>query len=132
VAQSIVRDFPPNYDEIANAFRIAHRRDVIFSFGAVIYNPFGVRIGAHLFAHEAVHGERQRGHVEEWWRRYIDDARFRLAEEIPAHQAEYRWFLANGNRAQRRAARTQIATRLASPLYGRLIGRSAAEAMLAA
>jgi hypothetical protein len=116
---------PPMFAEIDAAFHIAGK-PVIFAFGDTIYNPLGGPVSPQLQAHEAVHGARQRDSgVEKWWRAYIDDPQFRLDEEIPAHQAEYREFCrnaTNGNaRNARRMALHQIASRLASPLYGRLI-----------
>lgn len=117
----IVEDFPPNWDELTRAFNVAGKK-VICAWGGIIYNPNGADLTPALMAHEAVHGARQAGDVVGWWRRYIDDADFRLAEEIPAHQAEYRAAIKQAaNRNQRRWHEKKIAVRLASPLYGRMI-----------
>jgi hypothetical protein len=132
--QRIVADFPPIYDELCAAFKgLAANRRAFFSFGPVIYNPHSVAIAPHLIEHENTHGRRQgvdSAEVLAWWRRYMADPKFRLAEELPAHVAEYRWLLDHGNREQRRAAASSVAERLSSPFYGRLIGRSAALHML--
>lgn len=124
---NIVKALPPNFAEIDA---------VIFAWGATIYNPAGIKIDAPLRAHEAVHGERQReyGGPAMWWRRYLAEPAFRLDEEIPAHQAEYRCFCSTlralrvgeepsvlPDRASRRITLHHIAARLASDLYGRLI-----------
>lgn len=130
MTQTVIHDFPPLYDEIAAAFNLRRGSGVIFSFGARVYAPDGGTVPPEIMAHEAVHGARQGREPLEWWRRYIAEPRFRLAEEVPAHQAEYRYLLEHGNRARRRAALRHVAERLASPLYGRIVGRSAAEAML--
>lgn len=117
----VVQDYPPNYDEIAAAFGLEkggpHRP--IFAFGPLIYNPFCIKVGDVLKAHEAVHGARQGTDVLGWWRRYIDDSAFRYAEEIPAHAAEYLAALPRdgGSRLQRRHLLSFTAKRLASPLY---------------
>lgn len=134
MTQTIVHAFPPLFDEIDAAFKVRSRAGVFYSFGDVIYCPDGAPISPEFLAHEAVHGRRQGSgaRVLEWWRRYIDDPKFRLAEEIPAHVAEYRWLVAHGNRGARRAAAGCVAARLSSPLYGRMIGRSAALHMLRA
>lgn len=50
----------------------------------------------------------------------------------PVIYTEYRWLVENGNRTQRRSASAIVSQRLASPIYGRMVGRSAAEAMLRA
>lgn len=116
LTQEVVHDYPPLYDEIAKAFALAP--GVIFSWGDRIYNPGGVIIAPQLIPHEAVHGERQLGDIEGWWRRYIAELPFRLEEELRAHQAEYRYLLRHGNRGSRRRALKQTAARLAAPLYG--------------
>jgi hypothetical protein len=127
----VVMDKPPMFDEIRAAFNLTGR-SVIFAWGDTIYNPYGGKITPELFAHEAVHGERQGSDVEGWWRRYIVDPQFRLAEEIPAHIVEYQTLLANAghNRAARRKYLGYVARRLCSPLYGSLIGLDLAKEQL--
>lgn len=117
----IVFDYPPLFDEIDAKFRV-RGKPIIYAWGPLIYNPMGVRVPIQLQAHEAVHGKRQGDDIEGWWRRYIDDAAFRLAEEIPAHRAEY-LVLATGaiNRQQRRHVLRVTAKRLAAPVYGRMV-----------
>ncbi len=133
MSQIIVKDYPPNYDEIATAFGLVHQRvgGILFSYGDRIYNPSGMHIPASLRVHEAVHGRQQGYDPAGWWERYIDSQAFRLGEEIEAHQAEYRYVIEHGSRAERRTARKLIAQRLSSPLYGKMIGKSAARAILA-
>lgn len=136
----VVKAFPPNYQAINAAFGV-RGRGVIFCYGDRIYNPSGVVVGPELVIHEKVHSERQQacaGGVETWWRDYIADPAFRLAEEIPAHQAEFAYWLARADadrpvRGFRSAAeyhRLAIAQRLSGPLYGRLLTLSAATALL--
>lgn len=122
---------PPLYDLINSKFRIAGK-SVFFAWGDVIYNPAGVQIPPSLIAHESVHGRRQGSDIEGWWGRYIDDPQFRLAEEIPAHIAEYRFLCENAGRHDRRAGLAIIAKRLSGPLYGGLISFSDAKKLLAA
>lgn len=126
----IVADFPPLYDEIAAAFDLRGIQ-AIFCWGGRIYNPSGILITPALMAHEAVHGARQGLDITGWWRRYIEDPAFRLAEEIPAHREEYRVTVEHArNRNERRAAEKGIARRLASPLYGRMITLPAARRLV--
>tara|TARA_Y100000310_G_scaffold328739_1_gene397351 strand:- start:4341 stop:4739 length:399 start_codon:yes stop_codon:yes gene_type:complete len=115
--------YPPNIDQIDRKFHVKGRA-VIFAYGFTIYNPMDVAIESKLIEHEEVHGARQRnsGDVAEWWDLYIRSSRFRLVEEIVAHQAEYHYMLAQAaNRYERRSALNITAKRLAAPLYGRLI-----------
>jgi hypothetical protein len=134
----VVRARPPLFAEIDAVFKIAGK-PVIFAFGDAIYNPHGVAITPEILAHEAVHGRRQRegaDGVEGWWRRYLRDPAFRLAEELPAHRAEYAEFCANNRdgaaRNGRRLALHHIAARLASPLYGRLVSYDEARRLIKA
>jgi hypothetical protein len=85
---------PPLFAEIDAAFRVGTQR-IYYAWGETIFDPFGDgRICRELLMHESVHRDRQGARIEEWWRRYINDPAFRLVEEIPAHQAEYREFAA--------------------------------------
>lgn len=122
--QKIIKDYPPLFSAIADALPGARSKGVIFSWGDEIYNPSGAEIPPQLLAHEAVHGIRQKAEgVEEWWRRYMTEPSFRLAEELPAHVAEYIAIMqmCSVNRKQRRAYLAQMSKRLAGPLYGRLM-----------
>ena len=128
----VIHDYPPIFDEIDARFKIG-RKPVIFAWGNIIFNPQRIHIPEYVHRHEAVHGRRQAGDVVGWWRRYIDEAEFRLAEEIPAHQAEYRGRLEEAvNRQQRRAVLKETARRLAGPLYGGMISRAKAMEILKA
>mgnify|MGYP001570703982 CR=1 FL=1 len=129
-----IHDFPPIFDEIDARFHV-RGKPIIFAFGDRIFNPTGIALTPHLMAHEAVHSRRQGGDIVGWWRRYIDDPQFRLEEEIPAHRVEYRSMIAAaafgvGNRHERRSvmshAAIDVGVKLASPLYGRLVGRGRA------
>lgn len=121
----IVRvEYPPIIQAIDAKFNVVGKA-ILYAWGDTIYNPMGVAIPKQLMVHEWVHGDRQEkteGRVEAWWKRYIEDAEFRLNEEIPAHQMEY---MAYRNLQKDRNARAiymqRVARKLASPLYGSLI-----------
>lgn len=115
----VLDTFPPNYERLCAAFDIRDR-DIIFSYGNVIYNPKGGTITPELMVHEEVHGGRQQAMgVDNWWDKYIADPEFRLNEELPAHRAEFRLYCANHRDRNARARYLmQIAQRLAGPIYG--------------
>lgn len=115
----IVADYPPNISEIRKVFPIT--AGVIFAWGDTIFSPDGIDVPPELIEHEEIHGQRQKGDPEGWWEQYLTDPAFRLAEEVPAHQAEFLWIMKNANRSDRRKALIQISNRLSSPLYGRII-----------
>lgn len=135
----IVKAFPPNYRAINDVFNVRGRA-VMFAYGGTIFNPSGISISPALQAHEAVHGERQGRDPAGWWVRYIADPRFRLDEEVPAHQAEYRWHArqagagqpVKGFRSLLAFNHHQIALRLSGPLYGGLISLAEAKTLVAA
>lgn len=113
----IVREPPPNYQEVLAAFPFASHPGTYFTYGKCIFVPVGdAMVSDHMQAHETIHAERQADNPAGWWRRYLDDRDFRLAEELVAHQAEFRHF-EGSPRAQRRFYLRQAAHRLASPLY---------------
>jgi len=118
----IVHDRPPNYDKI-NA--VLHPpRNAIFCYGDIIYFPAGGELPPELIAHEEVHSRRQGDAVEEWWDKYLASPEFRLAEEIPAHRAEYLEYIKTRPglpRSRRRYVLKMIAKRLSGGLYGKVI-----------
>lgn len=131
--QTIVLDHPPIYDEISSVFRIYDRRDVVFAWGDRIYNPYDVHIPTEILAHEAVHGGRQgtrEQDIRDWWKRYMEEVHFRLAEEVHAHRAEYLWLMNHAPRGRRRSALKLVAGKLASPLYGQMLKPAEAKKLI--
>jgi hypothetical protein len=121
---------PPMFAEIDKVFAVAGK-PVIFAFGDTIYNPEGITVTPALMAHETVHGERQGLDPEHWWRRYLGEPAFRLAEEIPAHRAEHiAYCRAHKDRNAQARYLFGCSSRLASPLYGGLISRADAAASI--
>lgn len=122
---TVVNALPPMFDEIDAVFKV-RGKPVMFAWGNKIYAPMQQgQISKALLAHEQVHGDRQfatAGGVEAWWRQYLEDRAFRLAEEIPAHRAELSHLLTKAKGPSMRAhALSRTAARLAAPLYGNLI-----------
>lgn len=121
----VVEAWPPFYEKIAQTFPAIQDKRVIFTFGMTIYNPTKAFIPPQLYAHEAVHCERQGPDdysVLAWWEQYLKDSAFRFEEELPAHQAEYAAFCKRHTDRNRRAVElTNIATKLAGPVYGNML-----------
>ena len=123
---------PPNMRAIEKAFGPIPK-SVIFAFGDVIYNPGNCKIQPAIIAHEQKHGSRQGPSdydVLAWWDRYIADPAFRLEEEVPAHQAEYKAFCKRHGGAARTNYLNLCAQKLASPLYGNLVTVAEARHMI--
>ena len=125
----IIKAYPPMIDAIDAAFNV-RGKTIFYAWGNVIYNPKGADIPPELLAHEQVHGDRQGSDVEGWWRKYIADPEFRLAEELCAHHVEYCYALTHGNRLLRRKALKVVSKRLASPMYGRMISEKQAKDLI--
>lgn len=125
---------PPNIDAIDAVFKVKGKKGVVFTWGDTIYNPTNAVIPPPLKAHEGVHYARQSNDtakIEAWWERYLRDPEFRLAEEFPAHRAEYATYCQfERDRNRRMFALTQIAERLAGPLYGNMIDIKRAKELL--
>lgn len=124
----VVVDWPPNIDAIDAVFdvraKIAAGRGIAFCYGERIFHPTGAYIEPSILVHEATHAMQQSeiGGPEEWWKRYLVDAKFRFEQEIDAHKNEYAQARLDLKfRAARRVRLREIAQRLSGPLYGRMI-----------
>lgn len=129
----IIRAYPPNFVAIRTAFpQVVGRQGILYAWGDRVYNPSGVNVPWWLHEHEETHGKRQLAgtvlrHGEDspvnaWWDRYIRDATFRLEEEIPAHQAEWRVFKSiKLNHKDQKTYLASMAQRLSGPLYNNMI-----------
>ena len=127
----IVEDFPPNIAEIREVFPLKGRE--LFAYGDIIYNPSGLNIPNELIAHECVHQEQQGENVEDWWKKYLTDPAFRYIMELEAHQIEYQVFCdSEKDRNVRAKYLMAIASRLAGPLYGKIVSLKEARKQISA
>lgn len=131
VSMEIRIEQPPLFDRIVEVFPNAVKHGVLFCWGGTIYNPSNITIPAYLIAHENVHRKQQGKEPGFWWEKYLLDKDFRLAQEIPAHQEEYREYgLQFSHRNMRRQALRVIAERLSGPLYGNMLSFEKAKAIV--
>lgn len=89
----IVYTYPPNYEDIAQAFNITNNKGVIFTYGDTLYVPGGQRISIDkpLMKHEETHARQQKAMgVETWWGRFLADPEFRLSQELEAYREQYK------------------------------------------
>lgn len=130
----IIEDWPPNIEKIRAVLPVTRRN--IFAYDGVIYSPGGPELPPWLIAHEEVHFDQQWGMsmsadengepmncVDVWWDLFLKNPKFRLMQEMPAHQVEWLVWNQSGNRSrnQRRVTLKHMAGRLASPMYGNII-----------
>lgn len=118
----IAFECPPMFEYINHRFHPGPR--VIFTFGDTIYNPDRINVTKELQAHEQVHSDRQLAYAGGpacWWANYISWQEFILAEEAPAHRAEYLAYCKRhrGGGSQRIMC-IAIANKLCSAMYGKV------------
>lgn len=126
---------PPRhiYEACDAQFKIRGRRGVVFTVGGSLFNPDNIHIDPALFAHEQVHSTRQlaAGNIEAWWNQYLENKEFRFAEELVAHQEEWRVIRDTmSSRQQRRQALGYITSRLSGSLYGSLVTKTEAKRLI--
>lgn len=128
----VVKAFPPNAEEIWARFNPP--RGTVVAYGDTIYAPhLQGSLPPHLIVHEETHFAQQRaaGGPEAWWRRYIDDPQFRLEQELEAYRAQ--WVAISVlPRAKRRELLAHICKSLASRMYGGLVTKDQARALVTA
>ena len=110
---------PPNFEKINNAFHVAGQA-VLFCYGDIICNPYGVEIPPQLIKHEEVHSRQQGSDVEGWWDKYIEDPEFRWEQELEAHVVEWKEYCKRHGGDKRIAYLKIVAERLSSPIYGQM------------
>jgi hypothetical protein len=120
---NILRAYPPNIEELRAAFGVIPFT-VVFAYGHTIYNPAGKEIPPHRIHHEEVHRDQQLaypGGVEAWWKEYVANKHFRLAQEAQAYQAQYAYIKSRANTKQLQSFLSQFAADLSSSFYGNVI-----------
>lgn len=129
----ILSEYPPIYDDVIATFPdVAKMPNAIFTFGSFIYNPSGVHLPRYIIEHEQVHETQQRriGPIV-WWKKYLRDAEFRLSQELPAYQTEYKAFCKEFADRNARASFLQFqSAMLSSSMYGNLLSIDEARAKI--
>jgi len=118
---NIVKDYPPNINEIKKKFEL--RENVVFTYGDILYNPSGAEIPPELERHEETHARQQGNNPRAWWDKYLVDSKFRLQQEVEAYRSQY---LALKNITKDRnfifKYAVELAKDLSSSLYGNIVG----------
>lgn len=144
----IVHAFPPNFEMIKACLPYASEEHV-FCYGDTIYVPDGHELRPDVIFHESLHTMQQGKDPEAWWNRYLIDPAFRLDQEMKCYCDQYKWLFTKRvkykvidavgaesieerplSRSFLRWARESMATALAGPEYGNLIGYTEAERII--
>lgn len=122
----IVQGYPPNIDEIRKVFQL--QDNTVFTYGDTVYSPLTINLDEHLKVHEQTHmNEQALIGAEAWWKLYLKDIPFRLAQELAAYAAQYKSFSSkNKDRNVRARFLHDIAMDLSSSMYGKVINYSEA------
>lgn len=104
----------------------------IFAYSGAIYAPWVRDIRPDLIEHEKTHIRQQGDDPDAWWVRYVEDAYFRLDQEVEAYAAQYRFIVRNirMDRNRQSLVLRDFATMLSGPIYGNMIGSQAAMKMI--
>lgn len=117
----VKKEYPPNIETIRKFFNPP--KGTYFTFGDTLYNPDNSPIDKPLEEHEKMHMKQQKEYgKEKWWARYCVDAAFRLSQELPCYQVQYREgkkLIKDKNQLMR--WKVMLAKSLSSELYGNII-----------
>lgn len=126
----VLYQLPPNYEDICSHIPAVRKtKTIVFTYGDTVYVPSGQPMPDDLAAHEAVHVERQ-SNPAEWWAKYLVDVQFRLDEELAAYRVQYAYAVEHYGRDHRRALLTHMTKDLSGAMYGKLITRKEAIALI--
>ena len=126
----ILKENPPNLEEILDSGMRPHQF-VVYTYGDTLYNPSGVDIPDHLMCHEETHTVQQGADPEAWWKRYMFDPLFRVAQEAEAYARQYDFICHSvRDRNQRNRILIDLSRSLASPIYGHVLTPSASYTLI--
>ena len=129
----VVKSYPPNIDKIDAVLHVKKQVGIVYAYGGKIYAPDNNNdLGYDIHEHERVHFAQHERHggSEAWWDRYLSDVQFRLDQEVEAYCAQLAYIDAHFGRQSRRHSRDYICSTLASPMYGNLVTKKQAAALL--
>lgn len=119
----ISHDIPPVYGLLRSRFNVDWDDGLIIAWDGKIHckgEPEPQKV-----VHEKVHLDEQ-GKMgnEAWWRLYLDNPDFRLAEEAKAYRAEMAFLRRNiKNREHLYRYAREIVDSLSGPIYGSMVSR---------
>lgn len=126
----VLYQHPPNYEDICSHIPAVRKtKTIVFTYGDTVYVPSGNPLPPDLEAHEQVHVDRQ-STPDEWWAKYLTDVQFRLDEELAAYRAQYKYAVEHYSRAYRRELLTHMTKDLSGAMYGKIITRKEAIALI--
>lgn len=113
--------FPPNFEELQQAFSIDESSEICVTWGDTIYNPYNIPLREDVILHETVHSRQQRGNPEVYFRKYIDSPEFRIHVESEAYAIQLAYIREQQGEKRALGYLVAFAQYLSGPVYGNAI-----------
>ncbi len=126
----IKETYPPNYKELNQVLGPLAPHKPVFTYGDVIYNPFGREITPDIEYHEKIHSKQQGQYPEVWYYKYLYDKKFRLEQEIEAYGFQYLYAKKHVSGKLLEWVRKNMAEALSGAAYGNLLSYGQAESKI--
>lgn len=113
--------YPPNIEDIRKVFNL-RGTGTVFTYGDTIYAPNLKSLPDHLLTHENIHVIQQGKDPKGWWKKYLNDPKWRAEQELEAYKAQYKYaseFVKDRNKITRFLH--NLASDLSSEMYGNCI-----------
>ena len=122
---NISKQKPPQWilDAVKEKWGVEWKSSVIFTYNGVISSSTG-KMTRDLMSHERTHIQQQKdiGNGDIWWKKYLEDDKFRYSQELEAYQNQYRWLLNNEpNKNERFRFLMHYAHSLSGAMYGNMV-----------
>lgn len=125
----IIKEYPPNYEEIIKVFDLSGTKPV-FAWGDKLYNPHDMQLAPDILVHEQVHQAQQKNEPKDWWDLYLKDKSFRLDMESEAYAYQYAYIKSRVRAKLSKKFLELFANTLSSKMYGEIIDKKKAETLL--
>lgn len=115
-------DQPPVWGTLQERYGVSWNTTVV-AYGDTIHSA-RLPLPADIEVHERVH-LKQQGYTQEgaaaWWKKYLDDPKFRYEQELEAYRAQYQFLRKTVKDRNALAQKThKLARLLSSEMYGSL------------
>lgn len=111
---------PPIYDRLHEKFGVEFKNGIAIAYGDTVHCVNNLTTDMEV--HEKVHFVQQaKVGLQEWWNKYIDDPGFRLAQELEAYRAQYKYLIGYAPKNYTYGRLQEIAKDLSGPMYGSMM-----------
>ena len=128
---NIKQELPPEhiYKRCVDKFGVDFFAGAVFTVGNTIYSLN--KLSKDLLAHELTHVKQQAlMNPNEWWDKYIDDADFRLSQELEAYRTQWEYAKNEQSRQYRKQLKPHILKTISGKMYGNMISKAEAEGLI--